>query len=747
MLARSIEAAKSKEAEMKRGYGNGFVLSVVIGWAAAGGSCGTGLGQTVSPAETQLAAVPSSMTNVAPGRVALPEVVVTASRAPREIRSEPCAAYSLDVADATLHGAKRTTANTLDGLPSVMVQKTAYGQASPYLRGFTGYRTLCMVDGIRLNNSVFRSGPNQYWNTVDPLSLGRSEVVMGPGSVLYGSDAVGGVLNALAVDGPDWTGEASWEPRLYYRGASAERSNVGRIQLGGRPTEQVGFVGGYSAKAFGDLRGGGDVGVQKHTGYDEQDVDAKVNYYISDNAVVTLAHQTVRQEDAWRTHRTTYAIAWEGLAKGDDRVNSFDQARDLTYVRCRMENLDGVVNGIEATLSRHAQSEDNDRVKKDWSSERQGFDVETWGGTLQLESTSAWGQWVYGLDYYRDMVQSYARKYRADGTLQRTEIQGPVADDARYDLAGLFVSDTISCLDGGLDVIPGIRYTFAAADADKVKDPVTGKRTSFSDEWQATAASLRLLVPLSQDRRHALYGGAAQGFRAPNLSDLTRFDIARSSEIEIPAPDLDPETFITYEVGLKSEFERLVSRLGYYYTRIDGMIVRTPTGRVTDGLTEVTKMNSGDGYVQGLELSETCHFTPQWSAWVSATWQEGEADTYPSSSATEKQRDSLSRLMPPTAQAGVRYRTPSGQYWAEAVGDAAADADKLSAEDKLDTQRIPPGGTPGYAVCTLRAGARFRNRLDVTLALENVFDEDYRIHGSGVNEPGRNLVLTAASRF
>ena len=103
--------------------------------------------------------------------------------------------------------------------------------------------------------------------------------------------------------------------------------------------------------------------------------------------------------------------------------------------------------------------------------------------------------------------------------------------------------------------------------------------------------------------------------------------------------------------------------------------------------------------------------------------------------------------MPPTAEIGVRWQTESARYWCELEGDFAAEADKLSVEDKLDTQRIPPDGTPGYAVCHLRIGARLTSTLELNLALENILDEDYRIHGSGVNEPGRNLILTAVCSF
>lgn len=125
---------------------------------------------------------------------------------------------------------------------------------------------------------------------------------------------------------------------------------------------------------------------------------------------------------------------------------------------------------------------------------------------------------------------------------------------------------------------------------------------------------------------------------------------------------------------------------------------------------------------------------------------DGEVDAYPSSD-TQRQREYISRLMPLTAEIGLRWQMENGKYWVEALCDAAAKADHLSADDKRDTQRIPPGGTPGYAVYSVRTGARITRNVNVTLAVENLTDEDYRIHGSGVNEPGRNAVLTADYRF
>jgi hemoglobin/transferrin/lactoferrin receptor protein len=689
-------------------------------------------------------------TNPPPVSSSIPPVVVTASRMARAVQDEPGAVHVVDRSRDPVAAAARTTPDALRGLPSVMAQKTAYGQGSPYLRGFTGFRTLALIDGVRLNNSVFRDGPNQYWNTIDPFAVARDEVAMGPGSVLYGSDAVGGTLNAIPFAPPAWEAGGVWHPELFLRGATAERSCVGRAQVAGRPDPRVGFTGGYTWKRFGDLIGGRTVGEQDHTGYDERDFDGRLDLYFDADTTLTLAHQTVVQEDAWRTHRTIYGIRWAGLTNGTDLVHTFDQRRDLDYARLHAANLDGLVNDLVLTVSRQVQEEDQYVVKSNRTRERQGFDVETWGATLQLTSETDAGTWVCGIEHYHDAVDSYLRKYNADGSLKTIEIQGPVADDAAYDQTGVFVQDTLRLLDGRLDLIPGARYTYARVDAGRVKDPLTGLPMSVKDEWNALTGSLRLLCPLVPDRTWVAYAGLSQAFRAPNLSDLTRLDTARSGELETPSPGLDPERYLCAEAGIKAEDGPVSGHAALFWTWIDDMIVRAPTGAiVTNGAQkslEVTKRNSGGGYVAGVETLVRCAFGPHWSAWASGTWMNGRVSAYPTSTTTTD-RDYVSRLMPPTLETGLRLQNAGGTLWCEAVLDAAAKAGRLSAEDRRDNQRIPPGGTPGYCVYHLRTGARITEQLDVSVALENLFNEDYRIHGSGVNEPGRNLVLAARARF
>jgi len=677
--------------------------------------------------------------------VALDKVVITATRTEKDAFDVPFAALALDSGDFLHRRQIRTTPEVFGETAGVMVQKTGHGQGSPFVRGFTGFRTLFLVDGIRLNNSVMRDGPNQYWNTVDPFSVDRYELVKGPGSVLFGSDAVGGTVNALTVGRRGYDDGFHLGGRLAYRYASAERSNIGRGEANGNVDDRFGFHAGITAKSFGDLIGGTDVGRQRETGYHEWDGDLKLEYFLNPDEKFVVAAQHVNQDNAWRTHKTIYGVSWEGTTVGNELKRVLDQDRTLAYAQFHSTDIGGLVDTVRASLSYHLQEEEQSRVRNDGRGDRQGFSVGTVGAWLQLETPSAIGRWTYGADLYHDRVDSFRDNYDAGGNYTGSAIQGPVGDDATYILAGLFVQDDVAISDR-LDVILGARYAYAKADADEVEDPQTGNPISITDRWSQLTGSARALYRLDEAARWAVYGGISQAFRAPNLSDLTRLDTARSNEIETPSPGLDPENFVAFELGVKTRHETLQGEGAVFYTLIDDMIVRTPTGRVINGNNEVTKQNAGDGFAWGFEVALNWRFVPGWTAFGNFTWMDTQVTTYPTS-APIKVREPMDRQMPPTGLLGIRWDHAREPLWAEGLVRIAGEADRLSTRDKSDTQRIPPGGTPRYTVIVLRGGAELVEGLHASLAVENLTNQDYRIHGSGVNEPGTNVVLTVDWTF
>ncbi len=714
-----------------RGAYQAAVLTAIVLLACSIGSAETGGPPATAPAA---GARPARE----PGWFELGEVLVTATRSETEMFRAPYAAYVLRVNDFRTNRMYRTTARALQDVPGVMVQKTAHAQGSPYIRGFTGFRNVMLVDGIRLNNSIFRDGPNQYWNLIDPYTIDRLEVVKGPSSVLYGSDAIGGTVNAI-LRRPEVTDAAGWYRQLYGRVATAERSYVGRAEINASDGKRLAILTGGTWRDYGDIDGGGGVGVQDRTGYGVCSGDLRLEYMPDKDTTWTFAHYQLYEDDAWRTHKTVHGISWEGATVGGEKRRVLDEGHTLTYGRYSRRNMGSFIDAVEITASVQTLRETRFRDRSGGRVDHQGVDVITYGLGMQFETPSPIGRWTYGFEWYHDRVDSYATKNGAG------QIQGPVGDDAVYDLLGVYVQDRAP-LGERLELIIGGRYTYARADADKVKDPDTGERIGITEDWESLVGSARLSWFVDPDEHWNVFGGVSQGFRAPNLSDLTRLDTARSNEIETPSPGLDPERFISYEAGVKTKYENVSAQAAYFYTDIRDMIVRTPTGRIVDGNNEVTKNNAGDGYVQGVELSGTWRFRPQWTVFGQFAWTDGEVDTFPTSEPVTR-GEPISRLMPPTGQAGLRWDHPNDRLWVETRVTAACKADDLSTRDRSDTQRIPPGGTPGYVTVDIHGGWKVTEGLDVWAGLENLTNTGYRVHGSGVNEPGISFIAGMKWRF
>ncbi|MEM7309526.1 MAG: TonB-dependent receptor [Planctomycetota bacterium] len=629
----------------------------------------------------------------------------------------------------------RTTPQVLRDTPGVMIQETAVGQGSPYIRGFTGFLNLFLIDGIRLNNSVFRSGPNQYWATVDPFSIDRLEIVKGPSSVLYGSDAVGGTVNALTKSPYGYGDGLGAAGMAYYRVSSAEESHIARLESSITSGNEWGLLAGVTVKHFGDYQAGRDLGTQPNTGYDEWGANLKLERWIDDDARLVFGYQHVDQNDVPRTHRTVFSESWEGTTVGSDLKRDLDQTRDLAYVQLHDDDVNSWIDRYSLSLSWHGQEEERDRITGSGSPRLQGFEVGTLGLLASFGSDTDIGRLTYGVDAYHDDVDSFS---------STEPVQGPIADDATYDLVGVYLQNEIQASER-LTLTLGGRLDYASVDAGSVLDPVTDLETSIEDDWSAFVGSARFLYRVTEETLN-LYGGISQGFRAPNLSDLTRLDSAKTNEFEVPSPGLDPEYYTQFELGVRTQGERLAAEATVFYTDIEDGIVRVPTGdTTTEGEFIVTKENVGDGYVYGIEVGAAYDVAERWTVFGNGTFLEGKQDTFPTSDPVAEE-EYLTRLMPLTLQAGVAWEDAEEGLWAEFVTRYAGEADKLSPSDESDTSRVPPGGTPAYVVFDLRGGCQITESLGLQAAVENIADEDYRIHGSGQNMPGRNFIFSVTYR-
>ncbi|MFC1718425.1 TonB-dependent receptor plug domain-containing protein [Candidatus Poribacteria bacterium] len=708
----------------------------------------------------------------------LEEITVTATRRERDSFEVPRAA-SVATGEEIM---RRMPVNTVDILreeAGVQSQKTTYGQGSPIIRGMTGYHTLLLIDGVRLNNSTFRSGPNQYMATVAPEQIERMEVVRGPGSVLYGSSAMGGIINTITKTPLQLPPGLSIHPHLFTRLSSADNGKTVRLGFSGG-YDRLSFVAGGSYKDVGDIQPGKGFDIQldnkkflltseddpeipagarlvdkeEPTGWTESDGDVKINYRLSDNHDVKLAYQMVRQENVPR---------YDKLATGEYDIYFFDpQNRDLVYGNFTARNVSPWLDAMQISLSYHRQEEGQRQHRTGSPSLKETSDiVNTVGLSLQLTSLLGSRQKLtYGGEFYHDSVESEKITTYLDTGNKETSTWGRFPDGSTFWDMNAYIQDEISVLDN-LEMTLAGRYTRFSTEADlSLKDPSFGKFESSSD---ALTGSLGMVYGITESLNFVFNVG--QGFRAPSLNDTTAVEVTNEG-IDAPSPDLGSERSTGIDVGFKTRLRNFFGSITYYYTFVDGLMTRVPVEEVYAGKlmpelysdiqdayadTDVfVKDNIDEVNIQGVELdaSAIIPYLPGVSAYGNLTYTRGH----------DVDNDQpIRREQPLNGLFGLCWDEAGGRFWAELYSRFADKQDRLSSGDRRDPripglirgsdEDDPRAGTPGWLTLNFRTGMDLGNWPRLIVGVENITDKRYREHGSGVNGAGTNFVVSMDHEF
>ena len=672
------------------------------------------------------------------------EATVTGSRR-REVVLESPRAISVVHRDEIDRRQARTTPEALLEEPGVFVQRTNYGGGAPFVRGQFGNRILLLVDGIRLNNSTFRAGPNQYLNTVDPLLADRIEVVRGTGSAMHGSDAIGAAINVIPLQ-PRVRDRAPLRAEARVASSSADES----FQLGTRlrwSGDRAGAVATGSLRRFGELRGGKDTGLQRFTGYDEWSASAAATYEISATLSLSGSLQGTRQFDVPRTDRST---------PGDIRVFSL-QERQLAYVRLSAADA-GPFASLRATASFQRQRElaDRYRVTPD-AQERDDNRVGTAGLQLEGEIEAA-GPLVAGVEAYVDFVASKA----ARGALSMPALSSRpelarYAEGVGYQALGAFAGHRLE-LPANLSLHSEARVGLVRVDLPRDDRVVQ----LFPSAGLTALAGAVDVVPVYAGGLHlrwapspvlAISAGPSLGFRAPNLDDYARLG-AEGGSFLLPTRGLSPERALSGELDVKLAFAGgAEASLAYSYTYIGDALGRAGAsiaGQATlDGLRVVQVANADSARYHAIELSGRIPLWRRLALFGNAAWAHGQVrrqvpasdPSLPSTFVEEP----AEKIPPFFGKVGLGWRAEGSAWFAEAVMRFAARQDRLGLSDLTDPRICPDvlgtcPGTPGWMTFGLRGGtALFGERVRITVAAENLADRSYRMHGSGIDGPGRSV--------
>jgi outer membrane receptor protein involved in Fe transport len=608
----------------------------------------------------------------------------------------------------------RSTPEALSGTAGVFVQKTNHGGGSPFIRGLTGNQTLLLMDGIRLNNATYRYGPNQYLNTIDPSVISKIEVARGTGSVQYGSDALGGVVQ-LFTQSPEFIKGKALHSTFRSRVTSQDMEYGGRAEMEYQ-SNNLAILGGYSGVKFGDLVGGDTTVRQNPSGYQQRAFDFKLKYQLAPGAILTIAHQWLRQKEVPLYHK----VKLENF-----NYYFFDpQQRQMSYAKLVFTGKNKLLDKISIISSLQKSFERREYQKNGNSNQFTEEDrVNTWGNVLDVFSEIS-KNWTAnsGVEYYHDQVNSN-KQQQSVITSQTVNLRGLYPNNASSGNFSIYSLHHFT--KGKFDIESGLRYNSFTI---RIPDTFTSalKLGDIRVSPSSLVSNVALLYHIGTVQN--VYASFSTGYRAPNIDDLGSLGLV-DFRYEIPAYQLKPEKTYNTEIGYRINTKKIQSSLSFFYMHLTDLITRVQLpGQQIGGYNVYTKENSQQSYIKGVELSFNYRITNSFTLTNNVTYAYGQ-----NLSAKEPMR----RIPPVNGRILLNYQKGKWNFNIENL--FAAKQNRLAKGDK-DDNRIPAGGTPGWSIFNLYGNYSFQ-KLALFTRVQNIFNQDYRTHGSGINGVGRSASL------
>ncbi|HYM81351.1 MAG TPA: TonB-dependent receptor [Candidatus Limnocylindria bacterium] len=703
----------------------------------------------------------------------LDEVLVTGARFPRAYYESPQALSFV------LRGQLRELAPTVIGdafqlLPGVDNSKDSPWEQRPVVRGLSGQRVLVLMDGSPIN-SARGNGPHP--SLVDASQVERIEVVRGPGSVAYGSDALGGVINIITRQGPFAEHGHSFRGSATLGGSTVDRQRTGYLELMPQIGRWSAFISSGARRAENFDSPDGEV---RNSGFSDYNALANVRYDFTEKTSLKAGYQIYRGSN----------IGIPGLSfETPGAMQDFEFAfydRDLTHLTLdhgyRSSWLAGTMAKIYWQQERRDFFSDQQLAASMFSAfgvpPRTGaqsattlqdryLDLDTYGFQTQLTTVKTPRYRLSaGLDALRDVTDGDNVRLRTYYDAGGNPVPGPGGSpatavrttasvpDGRFDNYGGFVQSEWY-LHPQWTLSAGGRYTHYRYRTDfGLAAPRSGAPGSTDSYFQpqkvdddALSGSIGLVFAPIQDLH--LSANVATGYRQPNAQDLF-FEGPASVGFVIGNPGLEPERSVSYDAGMRWGPGALAISGNLFYSTYEGLIdaIPVPSPPQASGQPSFQYTNIAQARIWGGEAEGEWRFLPRWSARAAVAGAVGDITSseairtlYGASAETAP----LTGVPPFKGSLGVRFTDVRQRFWIEP-----------SARYSWRTNRLPLP-TPGVGQLTdfkkewlvgdVFAGVRIVGSHRLLLGVRNVTDRAYRQPLGSLDEPGISLVGSVSTEF
>ena len=700
----------------------------------------------------------------------LGEVIVSVNKWEQKLNEVPNKIVKVNRYDI-LKNNPQTAADLLGQTGTVFIQKSQLGGGSPMIRGFATNRVLLVIDGVRMNNAIYRSGNLQNVISIDALSTETAEVIFGPGSLIYGSDAIGGVMDFHTLDA-----RFSKDKKIVVKGsvlgrystANKENTLHADINLGWKKWS---LLSSLSYSKFDDLKMGknggqdsylrpeyverinnkdsivknGDPRIQRFSGYDQLNFLQKIRF---------------RPNEHWDL-LYSFTHAKTGVAPRYDRLIQYRNGAlrfaewyygpmlwNMHTLQILHSKKTSIYEDARLTVAYQDYKESRiDRSKANINRNRQVESVDAISANWDATKNAGKGQLFYGLEYVHNKVGSFGERTNISTNVV-TPMVSRYPDGSTWSTTGIYGSYKIN-LHTKVTLTIGLRYSYntldATFDTTFIKFPY--KNAKLRDG--ALTGNAGLVFRPAEGWQ--LNGNISTGYRMPNVDDIGKLFESVPGNISVPNPDLTPEYAWNFEMGIiKTIPNKFRIELNGFYTILKNAIVRRPTtfngsdSILFNGiLSQVEALqNVAKATVSGFQASAEFYFTKSVSLQTHANWISGkETDDI------NDEQVPLRHAPPFYGSTSIRYRLKKIFVEASAQYNSGIENVKLAPSEQVKTDIYAKDAdgkpySPGWHTINLKATYQLSKNLLVTTGWENITNQRYRPYSSGIVAAGSNFIIS-----
>ncbi|MEP0301639.1 MAG: TonB-dependent receptor [Maribacter dokdonensis] len=700
----------------------------------------------------------------------LDEVVMSVSKWEQQKRDIPNKIISLDARTITFT-TPQTSADLLQNSGKVFVQKSQLGGGSPMIRGFATNRLLLSVDGVRMNNAIFRGGNVQNVISIDPYTIKNTEVIFGPGSVIYGSDAIGGVMN-FYTNKPMLSESDSLlvSGKANYRFSSANSENTVHADVNLGMRKWASFTS-LTYNNFQDLRMGShgpdsylrNNYVQTVNGVDElvENRNPKKQVTTGYDQINMMQKFLFKPNSKWDLNLGAYYSETSNYSRYDRliRPTSDDlglrsaewyygpQKWFMGNAQLLKKGNGKVYDGLKLGMA--YQFFEESRINRDFQDEIRNTtkeQVDAYNFNVDFENKKIGDfKLYYGSEYIYNKVRSNGFDLNVN-TNEKTNAASRYPDGSSWQSLAGYVNGEYKAKPN-FTLMSGLRYShvwvnavfddtfydFPFEKADLSTGALTG---SLGFSWFPRA---NLQVTLN----------GSTGFRAPNIDDVGKIFDSEPGSVVVPNPDLEPEYAYNAEIGVQRNInDKIILKGAAYYTYLVDALVRRDFSY--NGVSEIMYggelsnvqaiQNAAKAYVYGFEFGLEAYLSEQWSLSSNLTLTEGVEEE-------DDGTETAARHAAPTfgdfhiVWKNQRIRT---DLFVNYNGEVAYDDLAMSEQEKDYIYAIDENGnpfSPSWYTLNFRSQYDVSRTIKITTNVENLTDQRYRTYSSGIVAPGINVIL------